>query len=129
MDRHTGESPEDRSEHCFDGFRSDLSSFIHQIHNKMRNPNGQSSCQNCNSADKKVDTPPVSKIEMLLLPSQAKFIESIMSHVLEELIESLKFVHNSTLYLSDVPIEEDERLYLHNVKILWECFAKIKAEI
>ena len=27
LDRHTGESPEDRSKHRFDEFRSDLSSF------------------------------------------------------------------------------------------------------
>ena len=74
----------------------------------MLSQNGQGTCQNSCLADPSVDTRNVSDV-------QDEFLKFVLSQGVQELTESLKLVHDQTLYHSDLVIDYDERLALFHV--------------
>ena len=92
----------------------------------MRTSNGQGVNHKFNLVNTTDDTRHVSKIKVLLTPSQAKFIDFIMCHGVLELSESLKLIHDVALYHSDIPFDEVEKFALYNLKVLWEGLEQIE---
>ncbi len=90
----------------------------------MPHSNGQHEEQS--SLDTANDTPRVSKIEKLLWPAQAKFLEDILFMDVEGLSQSLKHVHELALYYTQVDLGENEKQTLMDVKLLWECLDSLK---
>jgi len=87
----------------------------------MRIPNGQCICQVERPASASLDTRHVSDV-------QSEFLKFILFQGVEELIKSLKLVHDQALYHSDLLIDDDERVALFHVKILWEEMEKLEKE-
>ena len=92
----------------------------------MQTPNGQSAIRNKGLKCSTVDTRNVSKVKVLLTPSQAEFIDFIMFHGVIELSQSLKLIHDLALYHSDVPFDGEEKYALYNLKVLWEGLEQIR---
>ena len=74
------------------------------------------------SGDTAGDTRNVSKIKVLLTPSQSEFIDFVLFYGASELSKSLRIVHDLALYHSDIPVDAAEKRALFSVKCLWEGF-------
>ncbi|MBL6447798.1 hypothetical protein JMN32_15875 [Fulvivirga sp. 29W222] len=79
----------------------------------MLHSNGQSVYFNENPANHPVDFKPLNS-------SEVEFMANIKFMGIEELIDSLKMVHDFALYHTDLPLDTTEKLALFNLKILWE---------
>ncbi len=75
------------------------------------------------------DTRNVSKVKVLLTPSQHEFIDFILFSGVRELSSSLKMIHDLALYHSDIPVNDAEKGALYNLKLLWEGFERIGEEM
>ena len=85
----------------------------------MQTPKGQPR-EKCSSQP----TDPVIMPEDLI----ASLRELILSFDHREMAEALRLVHDTTLYFSDITLEEKEKSALFQLKILWEGFARIGEE-
>ena len=85
----------------------------------MLTHNGQCICQNADSVSASVDTREVS-------PIQSEFFKFLHFQGIPELIKSFKLVHDLALYHSDLSIDNEERLALFHVKIIWEELEKLE---
>ena len=85
----------------------------------MRNTYGQCNGQNTDSASASVDTRDVSAI-------QSEFFRFLHFQGIPELVTSFKLVHDLALYHSDLIIDNEERLALFHVKIIWEELEKLE---
>ena len=56
----------------------------------------------------------------------ASLRDLILSFDHREMAEALRLVHDTTLYFSDIVLEEKEKLALFQLKILWEGFERIR---
>ena len=84
----------------------------------MSTQNGQCVCQNVYPANTSVDTRHVSNF-------QNNFLKFILFQGAQELIKSLKLVHDQELNHSDLVIDDDEKIALFHVKMLWEEMEKL----
>jgi|GEM_PF-1086075 len=94
----------------------------------MRTQNGQKSYPKCKPKDTMVGATTDLEQQSILTTAQSELIDRIMFHGIADLIQSLKFVHDATLYHSEMPIDEDEKTFLFNVKVLWEWLEAIERE-
>ena len=85
----------------------------------MSTHNGQCKGQNPGSVGASVDTRDVSAI-------QVEFLKFLHFQGIPELVQSLKLVHDLALYHSDLLIDDDERVALFHVKIIWEELQKLE---
>ena len=81
------------------------------------------------SSSKTSDTRNVSKVKVLLTPSQHEFIDFVLFFGVRELSNSLKMIHDLALYHSDIPVTNAEKGALYNLKLLWEGFERIGEEM
>lgn len=60
-------------------------------------------------------------------PAQAEFIRFLSGNKneLPDFSSGLKLVHDLVLYHTDVPLDDDEKLALYNIKQLWEEIDKL----
>ncbi len=86
----------------------------------MLTHNGQTACLNGNH----VESVNGSEILKSLNSFEQEFIGYVKFHGLDSFIKSLKLVHDISLYHSDYPIDEHEKVALHDLKILWEGFER-----
>lgn len=98
------------------------------IHLKMQTSNGQGVGLGSHSVNTTGDTRNVSKVEVLLTPSQAEFIRFVMFHGVRDLSRSLRLIHDLALYHSDACFDETEKFALFDLKLLWEGFERIEEE-
>ncbi len=82
----------------------------------MLHSNGQTACLNGNQ----LETVNGSKIPIPLNASEAEFLDFVKFHGIDELIKSLKMVHDFALYHTDLCLDTQEKNALFNLKILWE---------
>lgn len=87
----------------------------------MRIPNGQCECQDKGLAGAPGDTRHESKV-------QKEFLNFVRFQGIQDIVESLKKVHEMALYHTDLVIDDEERVALFHVKILWEEMEKLKKE-
>jgi len=85
----------------------------------MQTQNGQTACLNGNHVESND-----SKISKSLNHEEEEFLGYVKFHGLDSFIKSLKLVHDISLYHSDYPIDEHEKIALHDLKILWEGFER-----
>ena len=52
--------------------------------------------------------------------SETEFMDKIKFQGIEELIDSLKMIHDFAVYHSDISLGTTEKMALLNLKILWE---------
>ena len=88
----------------------------------MRNGEGQECCPQSSKADAQ-STP---KISQMLTPAQIKLLEFANYLDAPDMVESLKLLHDITIYHSSEPIDEAEKDALFSIKGLWECIERIK---
>ena len=87
----------------------------------MRNTNGQNACLNSNHSKTVHGSLLIeSKISNSLTVAEAEFLDFIKSQGIDELIHSLKMVHDFALYHSDLCFDAKEKNALFNLKVLWE---------
>lgn len=94
----------------------------------MQTSNGQGVGLGSHSVNTTGDTRNVSKVEVLLTPSQAEFIRFVMFHGVRDLSRSLRLIHDLALYHSDACFDETEKFALFDLKLLWEGFERIEEE-
>jgi len=94
----------------------------------MLHSNGQGASLDEHSESTADDTRKVSKVKVLLTPTQAEFIDFILFHGVLELSKSLKLIHDLALYHSDISLDTSEKSALFDLKILWENFEQIGNE-
>ncbi|MBL6447920.1 hypothetical protein JMN32_16510 [Fulvivirga sp. 29W222] len=87
----------------------------------MRNSNGPKAFIKSNYAE------PIDGSEILntLIPAEQEFISCIKLLGVDELIFSLKMIHNLALYHTELVIDQEEKNALFNLKILWEELQKL----
>jgi len=81
------------------------------------------------TTDTTSDARNVSKVKVLLTPSQHEFIDFVLFSGVRELSNSLKMIHDLALYHSDIPVNDAEKGALYNLKLLWEGFERIGEEM
>lgn len=79
----------------------------------MLHSNGQSIYFNENHTNHSADLKPLNS-------SEIEFIDKIKFQGIEELIDSLKMIHDFAVYHSDISLGTTEKMALLNLKILWE---------
>jgi len=95
----------------------------------MSTQNGHCNCPKVGQ-EATSDTRNVSKkVKKKLLPSQVELLEFINCHDAPELVKSLKWVHNTALYHSNLFIEDEEKSVLYDVKLLIEMIEDIAREV
>ena len=82
----------------------------------MRNVSGQTACLN----GKNVESANGSEILKSLNSVEQEFIGNLKFQGIEELVSSLKMVHDFALYHTDLCIDTPEKIALFNLKFLWE---------
>lgn len=82
----------------------------------MLHSNGQIACLNGNQLEHVNG----SKTPIPLNASEAEFLDFVKFHGIDELIKSLKMVHDFALYHTDLSLDTQEKNALFNLKILWE---------
>jgi len=97
-----------------------LGSFLKIRTFEMRTSNGQTACLN----GKKVESVNNSGILKSLNSVEEEFLGYVKFHGLNSFIKSLKLIHDISLYHSDYPIDEHEKVALHDLKILLEGFER-----
>ena len=97
--------------------------FIHLlIHLIMRTSNGQTACLNGNH----VESVNGSEILKSLNSVEQEFIGNLKFQGIEELIKSLKMIHDFALYHTDLCFDTEEKIALFNLKFLWEGLEELK---
>lgn len=66
-----------------------------------------------------------SKVSSILNSSELEFLSYVKFHGIDELIHSLKMIHDFALYHTDLCFDAEEKNALFNVKILWEELEQI----
>lgn len=95
----------------------------------MRTSNGQNVCPKCKSVIPSDDTRNVSKkIKKRLYPAQVALLDFIHLYDALQLIQSLEWLHTTTLYHSNECIEAEEKSMLYTVKVLMEKLEDIAQE-
>ncbi|MEM6817127.1 MAG: hypothetical protein AAF600_22495 [Bacteroidota bacterium] len=85
----------------------------------MLTQNGQTACLNGKN-------PESSSFSLKSISSsEAEFIGNIRFQGIEDLVHSLKTVHDYALYHTDLCFDRDEKTALFNLKILWEGLEKM----
>lgn len=51
---------------------------------------------------------------------QSKFLEDLLSQGVEHVAVSLRLIHELALYHSDIPLDQQEKEALYDMKLLWE---------
>ncbi len=82
----------------------------------MRNSNGSNVCLN----GKKTESVHGSEILKSLNSVEQEFIGNLKFQGIEEIIESLKMIHDFALYHTDLCFDTEEKIALFNLKFLWE---------
>ena len=85
----------------------------------MRNTNGQNVCLNDNvlkTVNGSQEPYPLTSLNSF----EVEFLDYIRFHGIEELVKSLKMIHDFALYHTDLCFDTDEKNALFNLKILWE---------
>ena len=82
----------------------------------MRTSNGQTACLNGNH----VESFNGSEILKSLNSAEQEFIGNLKFPGIEELVSSLKMVHDFALYHTDLCFDTEDKTALFNLKILWE---------
>ena len=82
----------------------------------MRNVIGQTACLN----GKNVESVNGSEILKSLNSVEEEFIGNLKFQGIEELVSSLKMIHDFALYHTDLWFDTEEKAALFNLKILWE---------
>ena len=88
----------------------------------MRNVIGQTACLNGNH----VESVNGSEILKSLNSVEQEFIGNLKFQGIEELIESLKMVHDFALYHTDLCFDRPEKIALFNLKFLWEELEQLR---
>lgn len=87
----------------------------------MRNTNVLSHhLQNCRSVGPHDAPFSETRIQKYLLYSEIEFMEFIYFHRPNQLIQSLKAMHDRALYHCDLPISDEHKEQLFDLKLLWE---------
>lgn len=85
----------------------------------MLHSNGQTACLNGkNHENSSVSLKSISS-------SEEEFISNIRFQGIEELVHSLRTIHDYALYHTDLCFDTDEKMALFNIKILWEGLEKL----
>ena len=87
----------------------------------MRNSNGSNVCLN----GKNVESINGSEILKSLNSIEEEFIGNLKFQGIEELIESLKMIHDFALYHTDLCFDTPEKIALFNLKFLWEGLERL----
>jgi len=87
----------------------------------MSTQDGQKSCPHCSSANAQS----ASKISQMLSPAQIQLLGYADALDGPDLVQSLKLLHNITVYHSSEPLDEAEKDALYSIKVLWECIERI----
>ena len=82
----------------------------------MRNSNGQTTCFTGNH----VASINGSEVQKPLNSVEQEFIGNLKFQGIEELISSLRMIHNFALYHTDLCFDTEEKIALFNLKVLWE---------
>ena len=82
----------------------------------MRNVIGQTACLN----GKNVESVNGSEILKSLNSVEEEFIGNLKFQGIEELVNSLKMIHDFALYHTDLCFDTPEKIALFNLKFLWE---------
>ncbi len=82
----------------------------------MQTPNGQTACLNGNH----VESINGSEILKSLNSVEQEFIGNLKFQGIEELVKSLKMIHDFALYHTDLCFDTSEKIALFNLKFLWE---------
>ena len=82
----------------------------------MQTPNGQTACLNGNH----VESVNGSEILKSLNSVEEEFIGNLKFQGIEELVNSLKMIHDFALYHTDLCFDTPEKIALFNLKFLWE---------
>ncbi len=82
----------------------------------MQTPNGQTACLNGNH----VESINGSEILKSLNSVEQEFIGNLKFQGIEELVKSLKMIHDFALYHTDLCFDTEEKIALFNLKFLWE---------
>ena len=61
-----------------------------------------------------------SRVLTLLGSSEVEFLNFIKFHGIDDLVKSLKMIHDFALYHTDLCFDTEEKNALFNLKILWE---------
>ena len=69
---------------------------------------------------KNVESVNGSEILKSLNPLEQEFIGNLKFQGIEELVESLKMIHDFVLYHTDLCFDTPEKIALFNLKFLWE---------
>ena len=87
----------------------------------MSTQNGQNAT---GSADpvKTLDTPQASNFTK----PQSDFLDYLITHGVGQLSKSLRLVHDLALYESDMPLDENEKAALLDLKVLWQEFERME---
>jgi hypothetical protein len=103
--------------------------YFTQIHFTMQTSNGPGVDSNKNSVNPTNDARHASNVGDPLTESQAEFWYLVECQGCKELAHSLKMVHDLALYHSDIPFDTAEKSALFDLKVLWEGFEKMGAEV
>lgn len=82
----------------------------------MRNSNGSNVCLN----GKNAESVNGSEILKSLNPVEQEFIGNLKFQGIDDLINSLKMIHDFALYHTDLCFDTPEKIALFNLKFLWE---------
>lgn len=82
----------------------------------MRNSNGSNVCLN----GKNAESVNGSEILKSLNPVEQEFIGNLKFQGIDDLINSLKMIHEFALYHTDLCFDTPEKIALFNLKFLWE---------
>lgn len=87
----------------------------------MRNSNGSNVCLN----GKNVESVNGSETLKSINSVEQEFIDDLKFQGIEELISSLKMIHDFALYHTDLCFDTPEKIALFNLKFLWEGLEKL----
>lgn len=82
----------------------------------MRNVSGQTACLNGNHEESVNDSEFLKSLNSV----EQEFIGSLKFQGIEELVNSLKMIHDIALYHTDLCFDTHEKIALFNLKFLWE---------
>ena len=88
----------------------------------MRNSNGSNVCLN----GKNVESINDSEISKSLNSVEQEFIGNLKFQGIEELVNSLKMIHDFALYHTDLCLDTPEKIALFNLKFLWEGLEQLE---
>lgn len=87
---------------------------------KLQTPNGQRVRLNGHSVHTTCNARHALKAKSTVTPAQAEFLQFFSKTEMPGISSSLKLAHELVLYHTDVVLDDEEKLALHNLKMLWE---------